>query len=99
MPSDNHLRNTLAAQGFATNKVLFLEACECIEHGRNDKEDGTSDQARSSFGKTDPLDTTQDGVHGGAHPVGREAADKGIEFRGCGTNSKEEGYFDEEDDE
>lgn len=99
MPSDNHLCNSLATQGLATNKILFLQGCEHIEHSRDEKEDSTSNQARSPFGKTDKLDTTKDSVDEGAHPVGCEAADKGIEFRGRGTNSEEEWYFNEEDDE
>lgn len=97
MPSDNHLRNSLAAQRFATNKFLLRQGRERIKHSRNEEEDGTSNQARSTFGKTDKLDTTKDGVNEGAHPVGCKAADKGIECRGCGTNSEEEGYFNEED--
>lgn len=97
MPSDNHLRNSLATQRLATNKFLLLQGRERIKHSGKKEEDGTSNQATSTLGKTDKLDTTQDGVNEGAHPVGCKAADKGIEFRGCGTNSEEEGYFNEED--
>lgn len=97
MPSDNHLRNSLATQGLATNKLLLHQGCKRIKHSRNEEEDGTSNQATRTFGKTDKLDTAKDGVNEGAHPVGCKAADEGIELRGCGTNSEEEGYFNEDD--
>lgn len=38
-------------------------------------------------------------VDEGAHVVASEAADEVVEFRGGGTYAKEEGHFNEEDDE
>lgn len=99
MLSDNHLRNSLTTQGLASNELLLREPCECIEYSRDDEEDGTGDQARRPFGKTDKLNTTQDGVHASAHPISRETADKSVEFGRSGTDSKQEGDFNEEDDE
>lgn len=47
--------------------------------------------------KADPLDGTKYHIDRSAHPVGGEAADKGIEFGGRGADSKEEGNLNEED--
>lgn len=99
MLSDDHLRNSLTTQGLAPNELLLRGPCERIEYGRDDKENGAGDQARRPFGKTDKLDTTQDGVHGSAHPVSCETADESVEFGRSGTDSKQEGDFNEEDDE
>lgn len=81
MPSDNHLCNSLTTQGLATHKLLLRQSCECVENRRDEKEDGTSNQARSPLGETDKLDTAKDGVDEGAHRVGCKTADKRIEFR------------------
>ena len=81
MPSDNHLCNSLTTQGLAAHKLLLRHSCECVEDRCDEKEDGTSNQARSPLGETDKLDTTKDGVDKSAHRVGCKTTDKGIEFR------------------
>jgi hypothetical protein len=40
---DNHLRNTLASQGLATNKLLALQTCQSVEKGCNKENHGGGD--------------------------------------------------------
>ncbi len=44
-----------------------------------------------------PLDERHDAVDSGAHVVGFEAADEGVEAGGGGADAQEEGDFYEED--
>lgn len=92
---DNHLCNTSASQSFASNELLALHTRKCIESGGNNQENSGGDQTASSRGKADPLDSTEEGVYGSSHPVGRKAADEAIEFGGGRADSEEERYFDE----
>lgn len=46
MPLDDHLRNSLATQHLAASNFRILQGCECIEDTRDEKDDGSSDQAR-----------------------------------------------------
>lgn len=56
---DDHLRNSLATQRLAANKFLLLQGRERIENTRDEKDDGSSDQARGWLDQTDPLNDTQ----------------------------------------
>lgn len=98
-PLDNHLRNALTSQCFATNKVLVLQAGKRVEKGGQDEEDGSCNQARRSITQAGPLNSAEDCVHGGTHVVGGEATDEVIKFGGCRADSKEEWDFNEDDDE
>ena len=95
---DDHLCNTSASQSLAPNEFLTPHRGKRIEKSSNDKENSCSNQTASSGGKTNPLDSTKNGVNGGPHPVGGKAADEFIEFGGCWANSEEEGHLNEEDD-
>lgn len=99
MPLHNHLRDTLATQGLAANKFLLCDGGKAIEYSRDQEEHGGGDQARRSADKTDPLDSAEDHVDGGAHGVGGEAADELIELGGGRADSEEEGNLYEEDHE
>jgi len=99
MPLDNHLRNSLATQCLAANKVLLRDGCEGIERSGKKKEHSSSYQTRGSGDKADPLDSTKYHVDAGAHPVGGKATNERVEFRGRGTDSEEEWNFNEEDNE
>lgn len=95
---DDHLCNASASQGLASNEFLASNGGKRVEKSSDDKENGCSNQTASSGSKTNPLDSTKDGVNGSPHPVGGETADEIIEFRGCWANSKKERYFNKEND-
>lgn len=97
--SNDHLRDTLAAKGLAADKLLALQTSQRVEEGGDREDDGGGDETRRASYETNPLDSTHGGVHGGAHVVGGEAADEGIELGGCRANTEEERYLNEEDDE
>ena len=99
MPLHNHLRDSLATQGLAAHEFLLRDGGQSIEYCRDEEEHGRSEQTRRSADKTDPLDSAEDHVDGGAHRVGGEAADKLVELGGGGTDSEEEGNLYEEDHE
>lgn len=94
----DHLRNTLSTQRLAALESLALEAGQRIENRRNQQEDGANNQARCLGPDADPLHGAHDKVYGGAHVVGAELADEGIELGGGRTDAEEERYFDENDD-
>jgi hypothetical protein len=96
---NDHLRNTLTTEGLAADKLLALQTGQRVEDSSDGEHNGGGDQTRGTGDETSPLDTTHDGIHSGAHPVGCEAADEGIELGGCRANAKQEGYLNEEDDE
>jgi hypothetical protein len=92
---DNHLCNTSATQGLASNKFLTLHSGKRIEDSGDIEEDGSSDQTASTSCQTGPLHTTETEVNGSSHPAGCEAADKVVKLGGGWANSKKEGDFDE----
>lgn len=96
---NNHLRHTLSTQRLTALKLLSSEGCQSVKYGSNQQHNGGSDQTRGFGDDAEPLDEGHDGVDGGAHVVGCEPADEGVEFGGCRADSEEEGDFDEEDDE
>lgn len=77
----NHLSNTLATKGLATNKGLTLETSKTVADSSENEEYGSGDQAAGACKETDPLDGAHDEVGGGSHVVGRDLANRGIELR------------------
>jgi hypothetical protein len=84
---DNHLCNTSATQGLASNKFLTLHSGKRIEDSGDIEEDGSSDQTASTSCQTGPLHTTETEVNG--------SSDKVVKLGGGWANSKKEGDFDE----
>lgn len=96
---DYHLRDTVAAEGLAADKLLALQTSQRVEEGSDREDDGSRNETRGARYETNPLDSTHGGVHSRAHVVGGEAADEGIELGGSRANTEEERYLNEEDDE
>lgn len=96
---DDHLRDTVAAEGLAANKLLALQTSQRVEEGGDREDDGSGNETRGSRYETNPLDCTHGGVHSRAHVVGGEAADEGIELGGRRANTEKERYLNKEDDE
>jgi hypothetical protein len=96
---DNHLCDTLATEGLAAHKLLLFQSGQCIACSRKHQDHGRGDQAARVHDDAQPLDQGHDAVNGGAHIVGREAADEGIEFGGCRTDAQKERDFDEDEDQ
>ena len=81
-------------EGLSLNPRQRIERrCEKQKDGRH-KERGAL-AARDN--KRHPLDDAHDGVDEGAHVIGFEFADEGVEFGGGGADAEEEGDFDEDD--
>lgn len=95
----DHLCHTLATEGLAALELLALDACERIEYRGEQEEDGGNDQASSLWPDADPLYGAHDEVYGGAHVVGAELADEGVELGRRRADAEEERYLDEDDDE
>lgn len=96
---DNHLSDTVATQGLASNESLTLDASQCVEECCDKQNDGSDDKTGCFDGKRDPLDDAHGKVDCGAHVVGLESADECIK-RGRGrADAQEERDFDKEDDE
>ena len=79
--------------------MLALEAREGIEDGGDEQEDCGDDQAGCLGPNADPLHGAHDEVNGGAHVVGAEFADEGIERGRSRADTKEKRYLNEDDDE
>lgn len=95
--SDNHLRNPLTTQCLASNKLLALQARQSIEERGEKEKNSCCDQARRTGDKTDPLQSTHNGVHGGAHPISSEPPNKGVELFGGRAYSEQKGHLDEDE--
>lgn len=78
--SDDHLRDSLSTKRLAALERLALETSERIEDRGNQQENGRDNQASCHGPDADPLNGTHDKIYGGAHVVGAEFADEGIEF-------------------
>jgi hypothetical protein len=95
----DHLRNTLSTQCLAALELLPLEASKRIEDGSNQQKYSGNNQAGCLGPDADPLHCAHYKVDGGAHVVGSEFADEGIEFGRSRADAQEERDFDEDDDE
>lgn len=91
----NHLRNTRAAQGLASDEGLALDTGKGIARGREGEDDGGGNQGAGGNDDAEPLDDRHAGVGGGAHVVGRDLADRGVEGGRGRADSEQERYFDE----
>lgn len=96
---NNHLRDTLAAQSLTRRKLLLFQTSKRIECRGNQQHNSGCDQTCRVADERKPLDYAHCGVDGGAHVVGFEAADEGVEFLGGRADAQEEGDFDEDEDE
>lgn len=93
----DHLSDTLPTQCLATLERLALESSQGIKNGSNQEEDSCDNQASCLGPDADPLYSAHDEVDGGAHVVGAEFADEGVELRGGRADAEEERDFDEDD--
>lgn len=89
----------MAAQSLTRRELLLLQASKRIECRGNQQHDSGCDQTCRVADEREPLDYAHCGVDGGAHVVGFEAADEGVEFLGGRADAQEEGDFDEDEDE
>lgn len=96
---DDHLGDALAAEGLGADEVLALEAGEGVADGGQGQEDGGGDQGAAAAEDAEVLDDGHDGVGSGAHVVGGDAADEGVELLGGRADAEEEGDLNEEDDQ
>lgn len=93
---NNHLRNPLSAQRLTRGKLLLLQPRQSVERSSDKQHDRRRDQARGVADQRQPLHHAHDGVDGGAHIVGLEAADEGVEFLGRRADAQQERDFDED---
>jgi hypothetical protein len=93
------LSDTLPTQRLASLERLALESSQGIEDGSNQQEDSCDNQAGRLGPDADPLYGAHDEVDGGAHVVGAEFPDKGVELGRGRADAEEERDFDEDDDE
>jgi hypothetical protein len=94
----DHLRNTLSTKRLTALELLTLEPSERIEDGRDHQKDGRDNQARSHGPDADPLYDAHHGVDGGAHVVGAEFTDEGVELRGGRADAEEQRDLNEYDE-
>ena len=95
----DHLGDARAAEGLATDEGLTLDAGEQVAEGGNGEDDGGHDQGGGGDGQTEPLDEGHGTVRAGAHVVGRDLADRGIEGGRGRADSQEQRHLNEQDDE
>jgi hypothetical protein len=93
------LRNTLPAECLAALELLALKARQRIEDGCDQQEYGCNDQAGRLGPDANPLYGAHHEVYGGAHVVGAEFANEGVEFGRGWADAEEERYLDEDYDE
>jgi hypothetical protein len=96
---NNHLRNTLPTQRLAPHETLSLHSSKSVESSCDQQKDSGNDQARSVADDAQPLHKTHDSIYGCAHVVCGKTADEGIECGRGGTDAKEKGNFDKDEDE
>lgn len=92
---DNHLGNTLAAEGLAADEGLALDAGKEVADGGQGEEDTSGNQAGCVDYGAEELDDGHDGVCGGAHIVGRDLADEAIEGGRGRADSEQQGNLNE----
>lgn len=95
----NHLRDTLAAEGLASNKSLAPDGGEEVADSSKGEDNAGCDQAGGAPKGAEELNQSHDGVGGGTGVVSRNLANRGIKAGRGGADSKEKGDFDEENDE
>lgn len=88
MYSNDHLRNTLTAECLAADELLAPQTSQRVEDGGDSEHDSGGNETRGAGDETNPLDSTHSGIHSGAHVIGGEAADEGIELGGCGADTE-----------
>ena len=77
----------------------MLQSSQNVEGGREERDDGESNQAAGVVGDANPLDDRHDSIDCRPHVVGRHAPDQRIEFGRRRTYAQEKGYLDEDEDE
>jgi len=97
--SYDHLRNALAAQRLAAHKGLALDGGQEVADARDGEEDGRRDEAGGPAQQAQPLGSRHGRIRSGAHVVGRDFANAGVERRRRGTDPEQQWHFDEEDNE
>lgn len=96
-PLDNHLRDTVATEGLATHERLALDTRQRIADRSEQQEDGRCQERRWRGPDTaQELDDGHDEIGGGAHVVGRDLANEGVELARGRADAQEEGNFDEQ---
>lgn len=96
---DNHLGNTVTAEGLAADEGLATDTGEGVADRSEEEEDGSRDQARGDNQVAQELDNRHDKVGGGAEIVGRDLADKLVELAGRGADAQQQGNLNKEDEE
>ena len=77
---NDHLRYTSTAKRLASHKVLVFETRECVACRSHEEDDSAGDETGCAEDETAPLNDGKGEVDTGAHIVGAEAADKGVEL-------------------
>lgn len=95
----DHLSDTLATEGLAADKGLALDAREEVAEAGERQHHRRGDEAGRAGEQRQPLGQGHGAVRGGAHVVGRDAADGGIEGARGRADSQQQGHLNEEDDE
>lgn len=89
----------MATQRLASLERLALETSERIEEGGNKEHDSGRNQTGSIYRNANKLNNTHDSIDSGAHVIGLEFADEGVEFGRGWADAEEERDFNEDDDE
>lgn len=77
----NHLRDTLTTQRLTADESLALDSREAVANCREEQEHTRRNQLRGrGRDAAQELDDGHDEVSGGAHPVGRDSANEGVEL-------------------
>jgi hypothetical protein len=95
---DNHLGDTLATEGLATDKGLALDGGKEVADGCQSKEDSCGNQGRGSLQQTEEQDNGHDAVGSRTRPVGGDLANGIIELGGGGADSEQQRHLDEQDE-
>jgi hypothetical protein len=95
----DHLGNALAAERLGADEILALDGSQEVADASEREEHASRDQARAAEDDAEELHDGKDGIGGGAHVVGRDPADGGVELGRGRADAQQEGNFDEDDDE
>lgn len=98
-PLHNHLCDTSATKGLASNECLALESSKAVADGRERQENGSSNQTRAHNDDAEELDQGHDAVGTRPNVVGGNLPDELVELGGCRADPKQKRHFNEQDDE
>lgn len=99
LPLYDHLCNTLTSERLASLECLSFDTREEVEAGREKQENRCGNQTGDLDRNTDPLNDTHHSVDGGAHVIGLESTDEGIERRRSWADTEKKRNLDEDDQE